>query len=407
MSTMFEILTTDVIDSAISVRQNQIQLSRARTPNMGERAVVLGAGYAGATCAHILDGDVDELVWISEDDFHFVVHESHRLVRDPSLEKHLVVPVEEIVSSDCEFVEATVESVSFKDHVVETEAGNVPYDYLVVAFGQRTADYGIPGVREHGLTLKSREDAYAIRDAAKRVHDGGRVVVGGGGLSGIQVAGELAEMFEKRAESPSVVVVEALDRVLPGADEDLRAAIERKMRKKGIVTRTSDPVVEATADELRLESGEVLAHDALVWTAGLAPHDVETYPSPENGKRGAFAVDSKLRFKGQERVFAAGDAAYVVDAEGDEAPATAWAARQEADVVAENVVRASRGKPLKEYRVRNPGTLVSVGNATVGKVGGQVLEGVPARVLKRGAAARHITQTAGAGRGVKSALADL
>jgi len=371
--------------------------------------VILGAGYAGATCARLLDrGDgVDELVWISENDTHFVLHEAHRLVRDPSLEDELVVPVREIVSSDCEFVEATVESVDFEDRKVETTAGNVPYDAVVVAFGQRTADYGIPGVRKNGLTLKSREDAYAIRDAAKRVPDGGRVVVAGGGLSGIQVAGELAEMFDARSQSPSVVVVEALDRVMPDADGDLRAAIERKMRKKGIVTQTGDAVIEVMEDEVHLESDKTLKHDALVWTAGLAPHDVETQPLPEKGKRGAFAVEPTLRVEGRKNVFAVGDAAYVVDAEGDEAPATAWAARQQGSLVAENIARLSRGKRLKEYRMNDPGSLVSVGDARVGKVAGQVVEGVPARVLKRGAAVRHIAQTAGAKRGVRSALVDL
>ncbi|MDZ7687111.1 MAG: FAD-dependent oxidoreductase [Halobacteriales archaeon] len=369
------------------------------------RTVILGAGYAGATCAHLLDDKIDELVWVSEDDYHFVVHEAHRLVREPSLEGTLRIPVDEIAS--CDFVEARVESVEFDERVVETDAGTVPYDRLVVAFGQRTADYGIDGVRQHGLTLKSLDDARAIRATAERVPDGGRVVVAGGGLSGIQVAGELAEMFDARAKSPSVVVVEALDRVMPEADEDLRAAIERKMRKKGIVTRTGDAVVEATTDEVHFESGETLAHDALVWTAGLAPQDVETRPPPENGRRGAFAVEPTLRVKGHERVFAVGDAAYVVDVEGNEAPPTAWAARQQGSLVAENVVRASRAKPLKEYRMRNPGTLVSVGDATVGKVAGQVIEGVPARVLKRGAAVRHIAQTSGAERGVKSVLADL
>ena len=371
------------------------------------KAVILGAGYAGATCARLLDGKVDELVWVSEEDTHFILHEAHRLVRDPSLEDELVVPVEEIASSDCNFVEATVESVDFDDRVVDTTAGDVPYDAVVVAFGQRTADYGIPGVREHGLTLKSREDAHRIRAAAESVPDGGRVVVAGGGLSGIQVAGELAEMFDSRAgSSPSVVVVEALDRVMPGSDDDIRAAIRRKMRKKGIVARTGNPVAEATADDVGLESGERIEHDALVWTAGLAPRDVETHPSPERGARGALSVEPTLRVEGRKAAFAAGDAAYVVDAEGDEAPATAWAARQQAEVVAKNLLRLSRNKPPKEYRLNNPGTLVSVGDARVGKVAGQVVERTPARVLKRGAAVRHIAQTAGPKRGVKSVLAD-
>ncbi len=375
---------------------------------MEDRTVVLGAGYAGATCVRSLGGEVDEIVWVSEDDFHFVTHEAHRLVRDPSLEEELVIPVDEIASRDCDFVEATVESVDFDDRVVETTAGDLLYDHLVVAFGQRTADYGIPGVREYGLTLKSREDAGAIRYAAEGVPEGGRVVVGGGGLSGIQVAGELAETFEERdGLSPSVVVVEALDRVMPGADDDVRAAIERKMRKKGIVAHTGDPVTEATDEEVLLESGESVPYDAFVWTGGLAPHDVETSPPPEKGERGALAVDEKLRVAGHENVFAAGDAAHVVDKKGNEAPPTAWAARQQGDVVATNVVRAVEGEPLRRYEMNDPGTLISVGDARVGKVAGQVIEGPPARVLKRGAAVRHIAQTAGVKRGLSSSLADL
>jgi NADH dehydrogenase len=375
---------------------------------MEDRTVVLGAGYAGATCVRSTGGKVDELTWVSEDDFHFVTHEAHRLVRDPSLEEELVVPVDEIAPRDCDFVEATVESVDFDGRVVETTAGDLPYDYLVVAFGQRTADYGIPGVREYGLTLKSREDAHAVRYAAEGVPDGGRVVVGGGGLSGVQVAGELAERFEARGgRPPSVVVVEALDRVMPDADDDVRAAIERKMRQKGIVTRAGDPVVEATDEEVLLGSGETIPYDAFVWTGGLAPHDVEARPSPEKGERGALAVDEYLRVAGHENVFAAGDAAHVVDKKGNEAPPTAWAARQQGNVVAANVARAVEGEPLRGYEMNDPGTLVSVGDARVGKVAGQVVEGPPARVLKRGAAVRHIAQTAGAKRGLRSSLADL
>jgi NADH dehydrogenase len=373
---------------------------------MGNKTVVLGAGYAGATCASLLEKKTD-VVWVSENDFHFVLHEAHRLVRAPSLEDELVVPVEE-VAPDAAFVEARVEALRFDDRVIETSAGDVTYDTVVVAFGQRTADYGIDGVCEHGLTLKSREDAYRIHAAAERVPNGGRVVVAGGGLSGIQVAGELAEMFDGRTgKSPSVVVVEALDRIMPGSDDDLRAAIRRKMRKKGIVAHTGDPVEEATADEVRLESGETVEHDALVWTAGLAPRDVETSPPPERGARGALSVRPTLQVEGYDDAFAAGDAAHVVDAEGKDVPATAWAARQQAEVIAENVVRSIRDEPPKEYVMNDPGTLVSVGDARVGKVAGQVIDGVPARVLKRGAAVRHIAQTAGPKRGAKSALIDL
>jgi len=374
---------------------------------------VLGAGYAGATCARLLDeAEGVDVTWISQDDRHVLVHEAHRAIRDPSLEGVLSVPVEEIATS--RFVEATVEGVDFNEKRVETTEGDVGYDVVVVAIGQRTADYGINGVRKHGLTLKSIGDAVRIRSSAKDIirQSGGDAVVGGAGLTGVQVAGELVEFLDSYPGSHlgrndyTVTLVEAADEVLPNEDDDLRAAVKKQLRRKGVGARTGNSVSGVDSDAVHLSSGEELSYDTFVWAGGLAPHDVDTDGAPE-GERDAISVDNFLRVEGYEDAFAVGDAAHVVDRAGEEAPPTAWGARQQAKLVAENVRRKADGRALREYRLRDPGTLVSVGDSVAGKVAGNVVTGRTARTLKRGAVVRHLSETAGVGEGIRSALSDL
>ncbi|MDY6780750.1 MAG: FAD-dependent oxidoreductase, partial [Halobacteria archaeon] len=285
------------------------------------------------------------------------------------------------------------------------------YDYLVVALGQRTADYGIPGVLDHGLTLRSLEDAYAIRNAAKRIvtKGGGRVVVGGAGLSGVQVAGELVDLFEKRGLSLgdySVKLVEALEDVMPNQDPDLRAEVERLLRSKGVVTETGNPVREVTEDSVDLDTGGSVPYDLFVWTGGLTSHGFEVRPEHERRKRDAFAVRPTLESVDHDGVFFVGDAGYT-EVDGIQVPATAWAAYDEGETAARNIVRSIEDEPLHRFELDDPGTLVSVGREAVGKVGGRVVTGKAAEQLKKGAAVRHITRVAGPRRGAESFFADL
>lgn len=154
---------------------------------------MLGAGYAGSKTAQLLGRELSdrdaELVWVSDRDYHLVLHEAHRVVRDPEVADAVTVPVAEIAPG-AEFVEGTVDRVDVEERTVAVDgARDVEYDYALIALGSETALYGIPGVDEHAHALKTLDDALGIHEvvvdaAASATHDDpARVVVGGAGLS--------------------------------------------------------------------------------------------------------------------------------------------------------------------------------------------------------------------------------
>ncbi|MFB6163301.1 MAG: FAD-dependent oxidoreductase, partial [Halococcoides sp.] len=144
---------------------------------MTATVVVLGAGYAGVAAVDRLESvrpDDTEIVWVSESADHLVLHEVHRCIRDPAVAESITIPVERIIGSETTFREARVEAVQSNERrVICADGPSIEYDYAVVALGSTTATYDIPGVLEHGHTLKSLDDARGIHDAVRSaVEDG-------------------------------------------------------------------------------------------------------------------------------------------------------------------------------------------------------------------------------------------
>jgi NADH dehydrogenase len=368
---------------------------------------VLGAGYAGAKAAQRLDsqlsrlpGDAD-LVWVSDRDYHLVLHEAHRVIRDPGVADDITVPVEDIAPS-AEFVEGAVDSVDVGSQTVAIEgAPDLSYDYLLVALGSKTAFYGIPGVEEHALTLKNLDDALSIHEAVETAageatrDDPARVVIGGAGLSGIQSAGEVAEYRDHHDAPVEVHLVEAMADVLPGHDDSVQAALRRRLERAGVSISTDDPITEATAEELRFEAGDPLPYDVFVWTGGITgcpPLETMAVDRQEHSNR--IMADETFRTS-DDRVLAIGDAAVIEGANGGSpAPPTAQAAWQAAGVAAENLLRTAEDRPLKEWTFRDKGTLISVGEAAVAHdvqyFPVDTFGWLPAKFLKKFVAARWI-----------------
>ncbi len=368
---------------------------------------VLGAGYAGSKAAQRLDRDLSrvpgeaDLVWVSDRDYHLVLHEAHRVVRDPDVADAITVPVAEI-APDAEFVQGSVDRVDVDQRLVEVSgARDVEYDYLLVALGSETAFYGIPGIEDHALTLKCLDDALAIHDdvaaaaEAATPDDPASVVVGGAGLSGIQTAGEVAEYRDRTGASIRVHLVEALDDVFPGHDDSVQRALRRRLENADVEITTGDPITEATAEEIRFDEGDPLAYDVFVWTGGITgcrPLDTLEVDREEHSDRVMADVTFQTT---DDRVFAIGDAAVVEGADGDDpAPPTAQAAWQAAEIAAENLVRAVEDRPLKRWTYEDKGTLISVGEEAIAHdvqyMPVETFGSLPAKFLKKFVAARWI-----------------
>lgn len=133
---------------------------------MSTQIVVLGSGYAGTGSVLSLEEHLDadaQITWVSDVDHHLVLHEAHRCIRDPSLRQKITFPAADIAGRQTEFLQARVEAVDQESQAVELESGEMlEYDYLVVGIGSQTAFFGIDGLEEHALTLKSLEDALSI-----------------------------------------------------------------------------------------------------------------------------------------------------------------------------------------------------------------------------------------------------
>ncbi|MEF8757736.1 MAG: FAD-dependent oxidoreductase, partial [Halobacteriales archaeon] len=325
---------------------------------MSATVVVLGSGYAGTGVISRLEDELDaadDLVWVSNVPHHLVLHESHRVVRDPEVADLITLPIDAVIRDSTRFVEGTVAGLHGGEREVRLADGRtIGFDYAVVALGSRTAFYGIPGLEEHALTLKGLDDAREIHDAVTRdagrtsAGDPVRVVVGGAGLSGIQVAGELAALRRERGLPIEVTLVEALGEILPGNDDSLQSALRERLESAGVEILTDTPITAAEADRLHFDDRESMGYDVLVWTGGitgqraLADADVET--EHERVVAGATFETSN------DRVFAVGDAAlFEAEGKGNPVPPTAQAAWQAAEVAAENVVRRIDGRPLETW----------------------------------------------------------
>ncbi|WP_265112206.1 NAD(P)/FAD-dependent oxidoreductase [Halosolutus halophilus] len=339
---------------------------------MTENVVVLGAGYAGAGAINTLQselGDNVRLTWIADVDYHLVLHESHRVIRDPDVRSDITFPVDEIADPSTQFIRADVTGLDTEEQVVElADEEDVEYDYVLVALGTKTAYYGIPGLEEHSLTLKSLDDALEIHEAVKQASkdatrgDPAQVVIGGAGLSGIQTAGEIAEFRDNNRAPIEIHLVEALEEIFPGNDPKIQQALRDLLEEAGVQIHTDDPITEANEDVIEFDDGEPLDHDVLVWTGGITGRDALEDADVEKEHNRVHA-DATFQTS-DERVFAIGDSA-IIDQGDQPAPPTAQAAWQAAEIVGENIARAIEGRPLKTWEYENKGTVVSVGEKAV------------------------------------------
>ena len=372
---------------------------------MTEKVVVLGSGYAGAgavqSLQRSLDGDQAAVTWVSDVDYHLVLHESHRCIRDPDVREHVTIPVDDIKSPDVEFVQAKVTGIDCDRRVVELEDGELDYDYVLVGLGSQTAFFDIEGLEEHAHTLKCLDDALTIHDDLERAledatpADPARVIVGGAGLSGIQVAGEVADFRDERDAPVEIRLVEGLDQIFPGNDESVQSALRSLLEKRDVTITTGEFIDGVDEETVTTAENGAYEYDVLVWTGGIAAHEEMHDAKLEKDERDLrFETDDRFQTS-SERVFAVGDAALVEQGEDEHAPPTAQAAWQAATVAGRNVARAIEDRPLKEWTHKDKGTVISVGEDAVAHDVYIVpfvstFGGLPARILKKMIAVRWI-----------------
>ncbi|QPV63657.1 FAD-dependent oxidoreductase [Halosimplex litoreum] len=368
------------------------------------RVAVFGAGYAGLTLARELESSLPEsvdLVVVDEDASHLVQHELHRVVRHPGLAEEIVVDLDDVLDR-ATVREATVIDLDTAAGVATLEEDGtteaLSYDAGAVCLGAETNYYDLDGVAERATPLKRLTDAEAVRaeflDAvdAGTVDDPARVVVGGAGLSGVQVAGELAALAREEGarDAVEVVLLEQEDSVAPNFPENFQRAVREELDARDVRVETGRAVANADDETIAFADESTQDYDQFVWTGGIRGPDALRGERP--------VVRGNLRY--EDGTFVVGDAGRIVDTDGQAVPASAQAAIREAGVAADNIVRlvdherSGEGgfEPrLDGYRFDSLGWLVSVGDGAVAQVGPKVLRGRSAKALKTTVGAGYLS----------------
>lgn len=387
---------------------------------MSANVVVVGAGYAGTGTVKSFEDEIDEgeaeLTWISEHDYHLVLHETHRVIRNPAVESKVAIPVDEIKSPSTNFIRDRVTDIDTDERRLELRDGEpVDYDYLLMAVGSSTAFFGIDGLEEHALTLKSLDDAREIHEAIRAAgeeatqSEPAQVLVGGAGLSGIQIAGEIAGYRDDTHAPIDIKLIEGLDEIFPGNDPEVQGALKKRLLDRDIEIFTGDFISEVDDDSVYLGE-ESMPYDVLVWAGGITGREPAANSDLAKDER-SNRLHAESNFQtSDDRVFAIGDTALIDQGSDEQAPPTAEAAWTAAEVAGENLVRALRGAPLKSWQHKDKGTAISVGeDAIAHDVMGipiNTFGGIAAKTLKKAIAARWIAEVSSTQRAI-SAWSDM
>jgi len=315
---------------------------------------------------------------------------------------------------DAEARRITVGAVKAADGEDVLHERHIDYTSLVMAVGSTSNYFGVPGAREHTISLNATEDAERFRLRLLRlmaVAEQAReerpdavaaldVVIIGGGATGVELAAELREASGVYAtygfsrlqvkRDVRITLLEGAPRILAPLPERVSAAALKLLGERGIQVVTDCRVTQIDPDKVLDNAGNVYPANLVVWAAGIrAPEFLSTLGLPTN-KGGQIEVDAHLRVKGVPGVFALGDCAACIDESGKPVPPRAQAAHQQADYLLKGFVRAAAGKPVddKPYRYRDYGSLVSLGKTTsVGNLMGSLrgaswfVEGMIARFM--------------------------
>lgn len=357
---------------------------RGRRPHV----VVIGAGFAGLNAAKILAKGPVDVTLIDRNNYHKFQPLLYQVATAGLEPSEIVHPVRDLFRKH--------ENVSFhlgNVHAIDKEARrihfndgpSVSYDLLILAAGAYTNYFGIEGAEEHSLPMKDVPDALHLRNHILRQfemcerdpsaqRDGALTfVIVGGGPTGVELAGQLIELFRfvlrgdfRRIDpgSARVVMLEMLPDLLAGFDQPLRDYARAELEKRGVEVRTETTVDRITADAVHLKSGERIPSETLIWAAGVRAHPLADALGTEQQKGGRLTVEPDLSVPGYPEIYIAGDMAAARDENGDLYAQLATVAIQEGKHAAEQILRRLANEKPKPFTLFDPGIMATIGRSS-------------------------------------------
>jgi NADH dehydrogenase len=381
-----------------------------------QRILILGAGFAGIATARGLErqlrADEAEITVVGRDNFSLFTPMLPEVSAGGLETRHVATPVRaqlrraRYVLGDVVAIDLDAQAVDVQ-HSITGAKQTLRYDQLVLALGSVTSTFGIPGVAEHALPLKSLEDAERFRnriiasleiadvtsDPAERKRLLTYVIVGGG-YTGCEGAGELIDLFHSITKfyktiargDVRIVLIEASHELLAGLPPEMGRYTEKNLRQRGVEIIMGDGVTSLGEFAIHLASGKTIPTATVLWSAGVRPTPVVRDLPITHARNGGIVVGRDMSVPGRPGVWALGDCAWIpTKVEGEWYPMTAQHAIREGPALAKNIAAVLHGQPTKPFDFTALGTMASLGarRGVAGLPNGAVITGFPAWFLWR------------------------
>ena len=361
------------------------------------RVVIVGAGFAGLRAAKELAQAPVEVVLVDRNNYHKFQPLLYQVATAGLEPDEIVHPVRDIFSKhkNVRFLLGSVRTIDRRQRrLVMQEGPPVSYDFLILATGATTDYFGVPGAEAHAFPMKDVPEALHLRNHILRqfehterdpkgASEGAlNFVIVGGGATGVETAGQMAELFRCvlkedyrhiNTAKARVILLEMLPELLMPYAEPLRDYTRRALEQRGVEVRTETTVSRVTPDAVHLKSGECLPTQTLVWAAGVRASPLADVVGTEQTRGGRLLVEPDLSLPGHPEIFVVGDMCGGRDEEGEMYAQLATVAIQQGQHAARQVLRRVKAEAPESFTYTDPGIMATIGrSAAVAQLGGGV-----------------------------------
>ncbi|HEX5840154.1 MAG TPA: NAD(P)/FAD-dependent oxidoreductase [Anaerolineales bacterium] len=373
-----------------------------KTPHV----VIIGAGFGGLEAAKKLARAPVRITIIDRYNYHLFQPLLYQVAIAGLVPSQIAYPLRWIFrrQKNVDFHMAEVRSIDFESRYVKVEGSVIAYDYLILAVGGQTNFFGMTEVEHHGFQLKNVASAVETRnhllrmfeEASREVDPERRralltFVVVGGGPTGVETAGALAELITHvmakdypymDLNDVRVLLIEAASSLMMAYPDELRKATYDLLRSKNVEIMLNTRLLDYNGLHVTLADETMIHTHTLIWTAGVRSAEIIDRLGVPQASGGRIRVEPTLQLPGHPEVFVVGDAAYLENGNGQPLPMLATVAQQEARAAASNLQKILKGQTPKPFHYKDPGLLATIGrNAAVARIWGMSFSGFIAWVI--------------------------
>jgi NADH dehydrogenase len=372
-----------------------------------KKVVVIGGGYGGLRAIESLAQQADiDVTLIDKHPYHYLQTEAYGYIAGRFDLHDVVIDLQDWCSGfekKITFVYDTALSIDFESQNIKVCNGKIEYDYLIIATGAKTNFFSfIEGLREHSFGVKNLHRAHNFRvefenliykklqneDVAQEIN----LAIGGAGLSGVEVAAEMANVllvYKKtlgnRVEGIKIHLIDASETILPGMSDFLVKSTHKRLVSLGINILTNAFIQKMDNKTIYFKNGDTLSYHFMIFTGGIKASELNETVDVQKNRIFQFVPDEMLNIGTKENVFAIGDCVEIRDAKQNILPPTAQTAERSAEYVAESIRKKIDKKAIKPFDAKVLGVFIALGgNWASGELFGVIkIKGHSAYLLKK------------------------